>query len=504
MTTKRIIMWVTSGALTAACAIAISAPTWIGASASPAPSEVRLHLGSDSQQFSYGAPPNATVQSLVPKKCALDANSGTLIQLAGSPSGALPGLVDLGLGVKNPVNGPTGTPCGQVEAPNEVLTVKLGTQIAGRSFTSLHLDLEVTKNATVVLTLLGGSPGQKPTDYTMLTGPVVGNDREVDRTIPYVVDSSATDNTDGCAAASSSGPNSGPNDNCEWNINPGFNFTSFTIKATVGTVALEGGNDFGPGTAMDTVLYLGNGAPHAVDDTANVDQNRSEPDTNNFVDIPVLANDTDPENDTLSVLSGSVSDPPHGTAVIQGTGIRYTPDDNYVGPDSFTYQATDGTTPSAAATVSVDVVQVMCSLDTVSTPPQPSGVSGSFTRLTDPEQCKRYTLQVNATDSGPAVQFAPQGGADVDYRGSITFGPKPEPAGTLNLLLQYDPELDNTYKNVPWCDAPMVFDANGVVTEAHVPAGDTWCIASETTVGQGTGTIETTWQVWGHDDPNFK
>jgi hypothetical protein len=49
-----------------------------------------------------------------------------------------------------------------------------------------------------------------------------------------------------------------------------------------------------------------------------------------------------------------------------------------------------------------------------------------------------------------------------------------------------------------------VFDATGVVTAASLPAGETWCIASETTVGEGTGQVETTWQVWGHDDPNFK
>jgi len=252
------------------------------------------------------------------------------------------------------------------------------------------------------------------------------------------------------------------------------------------------------------VLSL-NAAPTAVNDSTNVNQNRSLPNTDNFVDIAVLSNDTDPENDALSVASGSVSDPEHGTAVIQGTGIRYTPDDDYVGTDSFTYQATDGTTPSNTATVTIDVVRVMCSLDTVTTPDIGNGVTGSFTRLTDPVQCKRYQLEVGANDGGPTVLFAPQGGADVDYRGFITFGPKPEPTGPLNLQLQYDPQLDGTFQNVQWCDAPMVFDdSTGLITEAHVPAGETWCIASETTVGQGTGTIKTTWQVWGHDDPKFQ
>jgi hypothetical protein len=267
-------------------------------------------------------------------------------------------------------------------------------------------------------------------------------------------------------------------------------------------VTLEGGNDFGPGSDHDTLFYLSNSAPTAVDDVADVDQNRSDPDTDNSVLIPVLANDVDPEGDTLSVVSGSVSDPAHGTAAIEGTSIRYTPDDDYIGPDSFTYQASDGTSSSNVATVNVDVVEVMCSLDTVSTPPNSSGVSGTFTRLSDPEQCKRFQLEVGANEGGPTVLFQPEGGADVDYRGFITFGPKPEPAGPLSLLLQYDPENDGSFKNVQWCDSP-VFDA-GVVTSATLPTGETWCVASETTAGEGTGQVETTWQVWGHDDPLFR
>ena len=50
------------------------------------------------------------------------------------------------------------------------------------------------------------------------------------------------------------------------------------------------------------------------------------------VDVTVLANDTDPDGDPLSLVS--VTDPPSGTAVVNpGDTITYTPDADFFGPD---------------------------------------------------------------------------------------------------------------------------------------------------------------------------
>jgi VCBS repeat-containing protein len=98
-------------------------------------------------------------------------------------------------------------------------------------------------------------------------------------------------------------------------------------------------------------------APVANDDTATTAEDTP------FA-VPVLANDTDPNGDTL-VVTGA-SDPPHGTAAVQGNGtVLYTPDANYNGADSFTYTISDGShtdtgsvavtvTPSNDAPVAVD------------------------------------------------------------------------------------------------------------------------------------------------------
>lgn len=77
-----------------------------------------------------------------------------------------------------------------------------------------------------------------------------------------------------------------------------------------------------------------NCAPVAVDDTATT--------VNGFpVTIPVLANDSDPDGDTLTVTS--VTDPPNGTAVNNGDGtVTYTPDCGFFGIDTFNYTISDG------------------------------------------------------------------------------------------------------------------------------------------------------------------
>ncbi len=87
--------------------------------------------------------------------------------------------------------------------------------------------------------------------------------------------------------------------------------------------------------------------PQAENDTATATINQS-------VTINVLANDSDPEGDPLTVIS--VTTPPNGSAVINGDGtVTYTPDANYVGTDAFAYTISDGIGGTDKATISVTV-----------------------------------------------------------------------------------------------------------------------------------------------------
>ncbi|MFG2972156.1 FG-GAP-like repeat-containing protein [Streptomyces sp. NPDC048331] len=78
-------------------------------------------------------------------------------------------------------------------------------------------------------------------------------------------------------------------------------------------------------------------------------------DTSLVVGAPgVLGNDTDPDGNTLT--ASVVTGPAHGTLTLGADGsFSYQPVGAYVGSDSFTYKATDGTVDSGVATVTIDV-----------------------------------------------------------------------------------------------------------------------------------------------------
>ena len=90
-----------------------------------------------------------------------------------------------------------------------------------------------------------------------------------------------------------------------------------------------------------------NTEPVAENDVAIVDED-------SFISIPVLANDTDTENDPLTTF---LVDAPQNGGVVQNLdgSFTYTPNANYFGTDSFTYRANDGEFDSNLATVDITV-----------------------------------------------------------------------------------------------------------------------------------------------------
>ncbi len=93
-----------------------------------------------------------------------------------------------------------------------------------------------------------------------------------------------------------------------------------------------------------------NDAPIAVDDAP------STPEDTSLVTSP-LANDVDPDGDALTL--SSVSDPPHGSVTIEAANtVRYTPDADYCGADTFTYTVGDGLGGSDIGAVEVSVTCV--------------------------------------------------------------------------------------------------------------------------------------------------
>ena len=119
---------------------------------------------------------------------------------------------------------------------------------------------------------------------------------------------------------------------------------AFTYRAS------DGALDSPPTTVTITVGGT-NDPPVAVDDDPTTPEDRA-------VTVDVLANDTDADDDDLTVLS--VTQPANGEVVRTegGAEVRYTPDPDFNGTDTFRYTASDGNGGTATATVTVTVTPV--------------------------------------------------------------------------------------------------------------------------------------------------
>jgi MYXO-CTERM domain-containing protein len=143
-----------------------------------------------------------------------------------------------------------------------------------------------------------------------------------------------------------------------WTAEGGQTGTYFGASvSSAGDVNADGFDDFivgapqyaGVGWAF--VYYVNVGAanqpPSAVDDSATTDENTP-------VTVDVLANDNDPDGDTLTVTIGGA--PTSGTAVVNADDtITYTPSTNFSGTDSLAYTVNDGTGGSDSATLDLTV-----------------------------------------------------------------------------------------------------------------------------------------------------
>ncbi|HLN64146.1 MAG TPA: tandem-95 repeat protein, partial [Symbiobacteriaceae bacterium] len=141
------------------------------------------------------------------------------------------------------------------------------------------------------------------------------------------------------------------NSNGSFTYMPALNYNgpdSFTYAANDGTT------DSNTVTVTLNVTPV-NDAPVAVNNTYSTPE-----DTVLTIAAPgLLGNDTDVDGNPLAVVVASVSTPTSGSVTVNADGsFTYTPVLNYNGSVTFTYQVTDGSLQSAAATVTVNVTPV--------------------------------------------------------------------------------------------------------------------------------------------------
>ena len=216
---------------------------------------------------------------------------------------------------------------------------------------------------------VAGDDTNATAEDTPVGGSVSGNDTDVDG--DALTFSNASDPAKGSVTLN---PDGG------YTYTPDANFCgsdSFTYDASDGTVA---------DSATVTVnVSCVNDAP-----AANDDANSTNEDTP--VDGSVAGNDTDPDGDSLTF--GNASDPANGSVTLNPDGsYTYTPDANFCGADSFTYDASDGSVADSGTVT----IAVACANDA------PVAGDGSATTAEDTP----YSGAVVSTDvDGGAPSYA--------------------------------------------------------------------------------------------------
>src|SRR5678816_1836702 len=135
----------------------------------------------------------------------------------------------------------------------------------------------------------------------------------------------------------------GTGDNRSYQPDPDFNGSdSFSFKAN------DGAHDSNTSTVSITITDV-NDSPSATDDSVSTDEDQELQITASNLTSNDSAGPANENVQVLTVTSVSSTVDTHGTVSLSSGTITYSPDQNYNGPASFTYQVCDnGTTDGAA------------------------------------------------------------------------------------------------------------------------------------------------------------
>jgi hypothetical protein len=221
---------------------------------------------------------------------------------------------------------------------------------------------------------------------TQVSIQVLSNDTDPDNDLLTLIDS--TNGTHGTVSFSDSAISYKPNADFS-----GEDSFSYTISDGHGHTAI--------GQVKVTVGAAPNRAPTAVTDTVTTAYNTA-------LTINAVSNDTDPENDTLTVTANT--QPSHGTVSRVGNVFTYTPTTGYSGADSFMYTISDGKGNSATGIVNISVGAApnrapTAVMDTVTTAYNTALTINAISNDTDPEN-DTLTVTANTQPSHGTVSRA--------------------------------------------------------------------------------------------------
>ncbi len=330
-----------------------------------------------------------------------------------------------------------------------------------------------TDVATVTITVTNEAPiASNDTATTPTSTPVSIDvlDNDTDPNDDPLTVAVATDPDNGTVTVDDNGtPDDPTDDTISYTPDPGFSGTdtfTYTITDTAGNTD----------TATVTVVVT-NEAPVAVDDSDTTAD--ATP-----VDIDVLGNDSDPNNDPLTIMA--TTDPENGTIQVNTNGtpddptddsIIYTPDPGFSGTDTFTYTIQDpaGNTDVATVTITVTNEAPVASNDTATAPTSTPISIDVLDNDTDPND-DPLTIAIATDPENGLVTVDDNGTPDDPTDDIITYTPDPGFSGTDTFTYTVTDPAGNTdtatVTVVITNDAPVAVDDQDTTPEATPVAID--------------------------------
>jgi VCBS repeat-containing protein len=283
----------------------------------------------------------------------------------------------------------------------------------------------------------------------------------------------------------------------DYTPNANFNGSdSFTYLAN------DGSSDSNTATVTITVTPV-NDPPVASDDSGTVAQGG----TLNVAAPGLLANDSDPENDALTVNTTPVSPPANGSLTLNSDGsYSYTHDGSVTASDSFVYEVCDPEPLCATATVNLTITAVNSpptAVDDSYTTDEDTTLNvaapGVLTNDSDPENDPLTAVLVSDVTNGSLTLNA-DGSFDytpnANFNGSDSFtytandGAADSNTATVTITVNAinDPPAASDDSYVTNEDTPLNVAAPGVLANDSDPDGDplTAVLVSDVTNGSLT------------------
>jgi len=210
-------------------------------------------------------------------------------------------------------------------------------------------------------------------------------------------------------------------------LNANGTFTFVPAAGYVGNVIFQYRltNNVTAAVSTATVTIVVSGPPVANPDAVSTPEDTS-------VTFNPLTNDTDPNNDPLT-LQSVVNFPIHGDVTVNPNGtITYVPDPNYNGPDSLTYRVCDIGNLCTVGTVSITVTpvnDVPIAKDDLATTPEDTGVL--VVVLSNDVEVDGQDLSTNAILQQPS-----NGTATINPDGTVLYTPRTNFVGSDAFIYQ--------------------------------------------------------------------